>query len=180
VDVRIVAASNRNLDEMVQEGLFRGDLYYRLNTFHFSLPPLRERGKDLIEVIEYFLETFCLEQDKRVLAVSAEALKLLHRYPWPGNVRELRNVLERIVLTCKNRTITPQMLPEKIRTRKKKNKGATARPLPLPEQEKQLILAALKECGWNQSESARRLGITRNTLRYRMKKYNIQRRQPEA
>jgi two-component system NtrC family response regulator len=180
VDVRIVAASNRNLDEMVQEGLFRGDLYYRLNTFHFSLPPLRERGKDLIELIEYFLETFCLEQDKRVLAVSAEALKLLHRYPWPGNVRELRNVLERIVLTCKNRTITPQMLPEKIRTRKKKSKGATARPLPLPEQEKQLILAALKECGWNQSESARRLGITRNTLRYRMKKYNIQRRQPEA
>ena len=180
MDVRIVAASNRNLDEMVQEGLFRGDLYYRLNTFHFPLPPLRERGKDLIELIEYFLETFCLEQDKRVLAVSAEALKLLHRYPWPGNVRELRNVLERIVLTCKNRTITPEMLPEKIRTRKKKSKGATTRPLPLPEQEKQLILAALKECGWNQSESARRLGITRNTLRYRMKKYNIQRQQPEA
>ncbi len=180
VDVRIIAASNRNLDEMVQEGLFRGDLYYRLNTFHFPLPPLRERGKDLIELIEYFLETFCQEQNKRVLAVSAEALKLLHRYPWPGNVRELRNVLERIVLICKNRTITPEMLPEKIRTQKKKSKGASARPLALPEQEKQLILSTLEESGWNQSESARRLGITRNTLRYRMKKYNIQRRRPEA
>ena len=180
VDVRIIAASNRNLDEMVQEGLFRGDLYYRLNTFHFPLPPLRKRGKDLIELINYFLEMFGREQNKRVMAVSAEALKLLHRYPWPGNVRELRNVLERIVLTCKNGAISTRLLPEKIRAREKKTGSTTNKPLPLPEQEKLLILNTLKEAGWNQSESARRLGITRNTLRYRMKKYNIKRQQKET
>ena len=180
VDVRIIAASNRNLDEMVQEGLFRGDLYYRLNTFHFPLPPLRKRGKDLIELINYFLEMFGREQNKRVLAVSAEALKLLHRYPWPGNVRELRNVLERIVLTCKNGAISTRMLPEKIRARNKKAGRTTDKSLRRPEQEKLLILNTLKEAGWNQSESARRLGITRNTLRYRMKKYNIKRQQKET
>ena len=175
VDVRIIAASNRNLEEMVQNGSFRGDLFYRLNSFHFPLPPLKKRGKDLIELIDYFLAMFGREQNKQGLAVSAEALKLLHRYPWPGNIRELRNVLERIVLTCKNGTITTEMLPEKIRTRKKHNNEKTDTPLALPEQEKHLILTTLQKVGWNQSESARRLGITRNTLRYRMKKYNIKR-----
>ncbi|HHD63177.1 MAG TPA: sigma-54-dependent Fis family transcriptional regulator [Desulfobulbaceae bacterium] len=180
VDVKIIAATNRNLDKMVQNGMFRGDLYYRLNTFHFPLPPLRSRGKDLIELIDYYLEMFCREQKKGALAVSAEALKLLHRYPWPGNVRELRNVLERIVLTCTNGTITTQMLPEKIQaqkdTKNEKNTGSLA----LPEQEKQLIVSTLKQAGWNQSESARRLGISRNTLRYRMKKFNIKCRPEET
>lgn len=180
VDVKIIAATNRNLEDMVQNGMFRGDLYYRLNTFHFPLPPLRSRGKDLIELINYYLEMFCREQKKGGLAISAEALKLLHRYPWPGNVRELRNVLERVVLTCKNGTITTQMLPEKIQAQKKKNEKKSTRPLALPEQEKQLIVTTLKQAGWNQSESARRLGISRNTLRYRMKKFNIKRRREET
>ena len=175
VDVRIIAASNRNLEKMVQAGSFRGDLFYRLNTFHFPLPPLRQRGKDLIELIDYFLAMFGREQNKQGLAVSAEALKLLHRYPWPGNVRELRDVLERMVLTCKDGTITSEMLPEKIQFRKKETRKKSDKLRPLPKQEKDLILTTLQEAGWNQSESARRLGITRNTLRYRMKKYHIKR-----
>ena len=173
VDVKIIAATNHNLDEMVESGLFRSDLYYRLNTFHFPLPPLRTRGKDLIELIEYFLELFCKEQHKRLPAVSAEALKLLHRYLWPGNVRELRNVLERIVLTCKKSTITAEMLPKKIRSQIPAEKKNGMESFDLPAQEKRLIVAALEQCGWNKSKSARKLGVSRNTLRYRMKKYDI-------
>ncbi len=179
-DVRIIATSNLHLEDMVQEGSFRGDLYYRINTFHFPLPPLKQRGKDLIELIDYFLALFGQKQNKQSLAVSAEALKLLHRYPWPGNIRELRNVLERIVLLCKNGTISTELLPKKIRAQIKKTAKKTDKLQALPEQEKHLILTTLQKVGWNQSESARRLGITRNTLRYRMKKYNIKRHPKET
>jgi len=177
VDVKIIAATNHNLEEMVENGLFRSDLYFRLNTFHLPLPPLRDRGRDLIEIVEYYLNRFCHEQGHQSLTISAEALKSLHSYPWPGNVRELRNVLERVVLTCKNGTITAEMLPEKIRCRTTAKKEAITQSFNLPSQEKQLIVAALEQHGWNQSESARKLGISRNTLRYRMKKYDIYRMQ---
>ncbi|MEA3469591.1 MAG: sigma-54 dependent transcriptional regulator [Thermodesulfobacteriota bacterium] len=175
VDVKIIAATNHNLDEMVQTGMFRSDLYYRLNTFHFPLPPLRERGKDLLELVEYFLHRFCREQGKEFLEINEEAWNLLHSYPWPGNVRELRNVLERIVLTCKNGTITAEMLPEKVRGQVTVKKKTGMNVFDLPTHEKQLIITALEQYGWNQSESARKLGISRNTLRYRMKKYDINR-----
>lgn len=177
VDVKIIAATNHNLEEMVENGLFRSDLYFRLNTFHLPLPPLRDRGRDLFEIVEYYLNRFCQEQGHQSLTISAEALKLLHSYPWPGNVRELRNVLERMVLTCKNDIITTEILPEKIRCRTTAKKKAVTQPFDLPSQEKQLIVAALEQHGWNQSESARKLGISRNTLRYRMKKYDIFRMQ---
>ncbi|RLD53154.1 MAG: sigma-54-dependent Fis family transcriptional regulator, partial [Bacteroidetes bacterium] len=164
VDVRIIAATNHNLDEMVQSGIFRSDLYYRLNTFHFPIPPLRKRGKDLIELVDYFLDRFCREQGRESLGIDAEALNLLYSYPWPGNVRELRNVLERIVLTCKNSTVTAEMLPEKVRSQATMKKKTNVTSFDLQAQEKQLIVGALEQCGWNQSESARKLGISRNTL----------------
>lgn len=175
VDVKIIAATNRNLDEMVQSGLFRSDLYYRLNTFHISLPPLRERSKDLIQLVDYFLERFCYEQQHETLTLNTEALELLTQYAWPGNIRELRNVLERMVLTCRDCVITPEILPEKIRSQGsgKNKKGMNS--FDLPAHEKHLIITALEQCGWNQSESARKLGISRNTLRYRIKKYSIKR-----
>jgi len=175
VDVKIIAATNRNLDEMVQNGLFRGDLYYRLNTFHIPLPPLRERGEDLTELVDYFLNQFCCEQGREELSFGAEAFELMNQYAWPGNIRELRNVLERIVLTCREKIITTEMLPEKIRSQSSGKHPEDMNSFDLPAQEKHLILAALVQCGWNQSESARKLGISRNTLRYRMKKYNIRR-----
>ncbi len=175
VDVMIIAATNHDLDEMVHSGLFRNDLYQRLNRFPLHLPPLRHRGKDLLELINYFLELFCREQEKRVLTVSAEAFKLLHSYSWPGNIRELRNVLERIVLTCRNGIITAKMLPKKAQFQNLVTFENIRESLNLPAQEQQLIISALEQCGWNQSESARKLGVSRNTLRYRMKKYDINR-----
>jgi DNA-binding NtrC family response regulator len=177
VDVKIIAATNHDLDKMVQQGLFRNDLYHRLNTFHLPLPPLRLRGNDILELVDYFLELFCREQGKNILRISSEALLLFRRYNWPGNVRELRNVLERTVLICDRNTITPEMLPEKMKTSGilGEEKGLAVSPLDLPSHEKQLILTALNQCAWNKSESAKKLGITRNTLRYRIKKYDIDR-----
>lgn len=177
VDVKIIAATNHDLDKMVQQGLFRNDLYHRLNTFHLPLPPLRQRGNDILELIDYFLDLFCREQGKNTLRISPDALLLFRRYNWPGNVRELRNVLERTVLICDRNTITPEMLPEKMRTSGilEGERGLEKSTLDLPSHEKQLILTALNQCAWNKSESAKKLGITRNTLRYRIKKYDIDR-----
>jgi two-component system NtrC family response regulator len=177
VDVKIIAATNHDLDKMVQQGLFRNDLYHRLNTFHLPLPPLRQRGNDILELIDYFLELFCREQGKTAMRVSPDALLLFRRFNWPGNVRELRNVLERTVLICDRNTITPEMLPEKMKTSgiRRGEQGLEEPPLDLPSHEKQLILTALNQCAWNKSESAKKLGITRNTLRYRIKKYDLDR-----
>lgn len=173
VDVKIIAATNRDLDVMVHIGQFRADLYHRLNRYPFQLPPLRSRGGDLIELIDYFFGLFCKEHDKKLLSFSEKPLRLLHNYSWPGNVRELRNVIERIVLTCTTGIITEEMLPEKIRMDQQVIPDPSGTTFDLSTQEKQYIVAALEQTGWNQSESARKLGITRNTLRYRMKKYDI-------
>lgn len=177
VDVKIIAATNRDLDKMLQQGLFRNDLYHRLNTFHLPLPPLRQRGNDILELIDYFLELFCREQGKTAMRMTPDALLLFRRYNWPGNVRELRNVLERTVLICDRNTITPEMLPEKMKTSgiRRGEQPLEEPTLDLPSHEKQLILTALNQCAWNKSESAKKLGITRNTLRYRIKKYDIDR-----
>lgn len=176
VDVRIIAATNRDIDRMVQQGLFRNDLYYRLNSFHLHLPPLREREDDLIELIDHFLDMFCREQGKKAMRLSEVALSLFRRYSWPGNVRELRNVLERTVLLCGSNTIPHEILPEKMKGLADQDHTENWVPdLDLPAQEKELILTALKQCAWNQTLSARKLGITRNTLRYRIRKYDIDR-----
>ncbi|MHB8789682.1 MAG: sigma-54-dependent transcriptional regulator [Desulfobulbaceae bacterium] len=174
VDVKIIAATNQDLDRMVIQGRFRNDLYHRLNTFHLPLPPLRQRGNDLLELIDYFLELFCKEQDKDTLELTSDALRLFRRYDWPGNIRELRNVLERTVLICGKDMITPEMLPEKMKaTAVLRQEQAIPSTLDLPSHEKKLILTALQQCAWNKSRSAKKLGITRNTLRYRIKKYDI-------
>lgn len=175
VDVKIIAATNRDLDQMVDDGLFRTDLYYRLNKFHFSLPPLRKRGKDLFELVEFFLDLFCRQQGHQSLGIDAESMRLLHNYSWPGNIRELRNVLERLVLTCRDCTITVDMLPEKILSGATVKRNDASDSYKLPVHEKQLILDALAQSGWNQSECARLLGVSRNTLRYRIRKYQINR-----
>jgi two-component system response regulator HydG len=159
---------------MVVQGRFRNDLYHRLNTFHLPLPPLRQRGDDLLELIAYFLELFCREQDKSTMVLSPAAKRLFRRYDWPGNIRELRNVLERIVLICGKNSITPEMLPEKMKlSGSQRQEQSAPSPLDLPSHEKQLILTALRQCAWNKSKSAQKLGISRNTLRYRIKKYDI-------
>ena len=175
VDVKIIAATNRNLDQMVHNRQFRSDLYHRLNMYPLRVPPLRQRGADLDELVDYFVALFCREQNKPPLVLADGVLQLLQSYHWPGNVRELKNVLERVVLVCRHGEITEDLLPEKIRSEYIVPQSRSNDYLDLSSQERNLILAALEQSGWNQSKAARKLGITRNTLRYRMKKFAINR-----
>jgi transcriptional regulator with PAS, ATPase and Fis domain len=116
VNVRVIAATNRTLRDMITEGTFREDLFYRLNVIHLTVPPLRERKEDIPSLIEYFLAAFTRNNGTPVHAISPEAIKLLSDYAWPGNVRELENVIERLVVTGRNNTVAPDDLPMEIRT----------------------------------------------------------------
>jgi transcriptional regulator with PAS, ATPase and Fis domain len=116
VNVRVIAATNRNLRDMITEGTFREDLFYRLNVIHLTVPPLRERKEDIPSLIEHFLAAFTRNNGTPVHAISPEAIKLLADYAWPGNVRELENVIERLVVTGRNNTVAPDDLPMEIRT----------------------------------------------------------------
>ncbi len=173
VDVKIIAATNHNLEKMVEENRFRNDLYHRLNMYPLKVPPLRKRGNDLEELAAYFIEQFCVEYQKEPLHFADGVLPLLKRYSWPGNIRELRNILERMVLVANQTTISKQMLPEKIRAETSASFGGENTTIDLSTQEKRFIIEALEQNSWNQSQAARQLGITRNTLRYRMKKHRI-------
>lgn len=192
-DVRIIAATNRDLRNAIARGGFREDLYYRLNVFPIHLPPLRARREDLDLLIEHFttLAGFDMGVGKR--GVAADARELLHDYAWPGNIRELSNVIERAVLLCDGPEIVPANLPLEISNpeqpgRSKKNGedfGASNRDSvqdretgesgSLWDKERELIVQALENNYWNQSKAARDLGISRDNLRYRVKKYNITR-----
>lgn len=177
VDVRIVAATNQPLERRVDEGKFRTDLYYRLNVANIYMPPLRERDTDVIMLAEYFLHEFNTLLHKNFKGFSKEAKELFLRYNWPGNVRELRNVIERAVLMDEGeylfshhvelghlRTLSAdQSLPDE---------GAE---FSLEEIEKQTLLRALEKTDYNQSHAARLLKISRDTLRYRMKKFGLMR-----
>jgi transcriptional regulator with PAS, ATPase and Fis domain len=116
VNVRVIAATNRNLRDMITEGTFREDLFYRLNVIHLTVPPLRERKEDIPALIEYFLAQFTRNNGTPVHAIATESIKLLSDYAWPGNVRELENVIERLVVTGRNDTVMPDDLPMEIRT----------------------------------------------------------------
>ncbi|NVM01831.1 MAG: sigma-54-dependent Fis family transcriptional regulator [Candidatus Helarchaeota archaeon] len=179
IDVRIIAATNKNLEEAIEQNQFREDLYYRLNVFPIYLPPLRERAEDIPLFIEYFIEKYNEELGKKVKGISDEALFLLKNYNWPGNIRELGNIIERAMVIGSKDVITPQDLPHEIfgilgKVRKPAKEfslreGASS----LWEVEKGIIERALQECNYNQSLAAKKLGISRNHLRYRIKKWNI-------
>ena len=127
VNVRVIAATNRNLRDMITEGTFREDLFYRLNVIHLTVPPLRERKEDIPSLIEHFLTAFTRNNGTPVHAISPEAIKLLADYAWPGNVRELENVIERLVVTGRNDTVRPDDLPMEIRTHQGIGPAAEAR-----------------------------------------------------
>lgn len=173
VDVRIIAATNRDLETMVLNGLFREDLYHRVNIYPLSVPPLRHRRNDIPELARYFMQYFSAENGRNVPAITDDALHVLCSYHWPGNVRELRNVICKLSIEAQGDVISLSMLPAHLHAEGKNETISGSGSLDLCAQEKKLILTALQQCGWNQSESARKLGITRNTLRYRMKKYGI-------
>ncbi len=175
VDVRVLAATNKDLSKAIQEGAFREDLYYRLNVVPLSIPPLRERREDIRALAQFFLKK--LGASPR-LTIAPDAFRGLETYDWPGNVRELENALERAMIFHRGDVITLVDLPETTRAPKAREAAAFPASLPeaglsLEEVEKELILRALQKHDWNQSRAARYLGITRHTLLYRMEKHTI-------
>jgi len=177
VDVRIIAATNKDLKRLVEEGRFREDLYYRLNVIPIKIPPLRERKQDIPLLVKYFLQKYSLETGRRGMTISDSALDKLKAYSWPGNIRELQNVIERAVILSPGREITEDQLPPEI---VKRDKQIELDEFKLPKNgvnlndlEKSLIKQALDMTNGNQTEAARLLGITRHTLIYRMEKYGL-------
>lgn len=177
VNVRIVAATNRNLKNLVEDGTFREDLYYRLSVVSIELPPLRERRDDIPLLVRHFLREFSARYGIPSLSVSEEAMQSLTKYHWPGNVRELQNVVERLAVLAKGDLLELQDLPEEIRRAESRVAGIG---LKLPEEgidleqvEKEIILQALEKHGWNQTHAARYLNISRKTLIYRMEKFAL-------
>ena len=173
VDVRIIAATNRDLEEEVEKGRFREDLYYRLNVVTLEVPLLRERQGDVELLAERFIERFAEKNRRTVESVSRECMQHLTAYPWPGNVRELENAIERGVILMRGNHLTEKSLPLALQKHFQENPQAgAAKPATLQEAEKVLIKQTLKETDGNKSEAARRLGITRKTLQNKLQKYS--------
>ena len=178
VDVRVIAATNRDLSVLVKAGRFREDLYYRLNIVPLELPALRSRTGDIVQLLNHYLSELARQHGFGTPRLSRPALEALKAYAWPGNVRELRNFCERMVVLMGGREIGLDNLP--LEFRKPESVSLVSRPVGLPEpgvslydMERNLIAQALDKCGGNRSRAARLLGLTRDTLLYRMKKYAI-------
>jgi PAS domain S-box-containing protein len=187
VDLRVVAATNKNLREAVKEGAFRQDLYFRLNVIHITIPPLRERQEDISPLANFFVEHYNKKFKRQILGLTPETMDLLIHYDWPGNVRELRNAIERAMILEDSSYIGTASLPITV------SEDASihvAQPgeaavishyppkipdegLSLEENERRLLVGALEKTGGNQTQAARLLRITRDTLRYKMKKFNL-------
>jgi|GEM_PF-707303 len=173
VDVRIIAATNSNLAHAVRDRRFRPDLYYRLNVIQIALPPLRERMEDVLPLAERFIELFNKKFRRGVSGLSAEAAERLLQHSWPGNVRELRNAIERAVALAEDRELQVEALDLSRGEDPTLAAAATLQPTTLPDTERSMIVSALKDTGGNQTQAAASLGISRDTLRYRIKKYGI-------
>jgi DNA-binding NtrC family response regulator len=158
-DVRIVAATNKNLEKEIAKGSFREDLFYRLCVVHLHLPPLRERRDDIPDLTDHFLKKLSGKMTKKLDGISKSAMESLQSYHWPGNIRELENALERGAIMAAGSVIAPDDLPFK-KLNGEINHGATT----LEELEKELITRTLAECNWNKSLAAKRIGIGRRTL----------------
>ena len=185
VDVRLVAATNQDLQELVEEGSFREDLYYRLSVFTIRLPPLRERPEEIPLLAHHFVEGFADEFGKEIRGITPQAMAVLEAHDWPGNVRELENVLERAVLLADDGAVTPHTIPldghnaaaewdripdtaEAFVERKKELRAEAVERV-----ERLFVLKALRAAGWNVSEAARNVGMQRTNLHALMRKYGI-------
>jgi DNA-binding NtrC family response regulator len=177
-DVRLIAATNKNLVTLVQSGAFREDLFFRLKVVEIHLPPLRERASDIPLLAQHFLRDSATENGKDVGAIAADALELLMAYKWPGNVRELRTAIEHAVVFARGKTVTARDLPQNIRL------GQSSLPTPVSkmatgdlnvhEVEKELVVRALKECDGNRSAAARKLGVSRRTLHRKLHEFHLE------
>jgi two-component system response regulator AtoC len=183
VDVRIIAATNKNLESAVSDGSFRQDLYYRLKIIPIQLPPLRDREGDIPLLVQVFLAHFNQEFRKAVSGPTQKALEILDQYHWPGNIRELRNIVERAILLGQGGVLDVGDLPSEIRERGAPGEsglppGAFQLPpggIVLEELEKDLVVQALKRSGGNQTKAARQLGLNRDQIRYRIEKFGLKR-----
>jgi len=176
VDVRVIAATNRDLEDAVKQGRFREDLYYRLNVMQIVLPPLRERASDVPSLVTYYVDVFNREFRKTIRGASPAALEILTRYRWPGNVRELRNAVERAMLLADGAWLTPDLLPVATSAA-----SAVRTTMELPEEgvnletlERELVVQALRRTGGNQTKAATLLGLNRDQIRYRIEKFGLE------
>jgi two-component system response regulator AtoC len=173
VDIRIMVATNKNLEDMVQQGTFREDLYYRLNVITINVPPLRTRKKDIPVLAEHFMEKYGLETGKKVQTISEEAIRFLIEQDWPGNIRQLENAIEHAVVVAQGHEIQKQDLPKYLMTAADKPKSQRSSSS-LAQLEKGHIIEVLTANNWNIKKSAQVLGINRITLYNKIKKYNIE------
>ena len=177
VDVRVVAATNRNLQDEVKQGRFREDLFYRLNVLPILLPPLRDRADDIPRLVEFYVDVYNTEFKKRVRGVTPEAMEQLQRHAWPGNIRELRNAIERAMLLSENQTLGVEDFTGAsagaMRIGDKVELPASG--LNLEDLEQSLVVQALERTGWNQTKAAALLGLNRDQIRYRVEKFQLER-----
>ena len=173
-DVRIITATSRNLEEMIEQGKFRSDLYYRLNVFPIYVPPLRERKADLLLLADHFVEKFSAVNGKKVRRITTAAIDLLVSYHWPGNVRELENCMERAVLLCLGASIEAHHLPPTLQKKDPSEVGPSGTlDAAVSALEYEMIVAELKTCDGNMAKAARNLGLTERQMGLRVKLYNI-------
>jgi DNA-binding NtrC family response regulator len=171
VDVRVIAATNEDLEEKMRSGYFRKDLYYRLNVIPLAIPSLKERREDIPLLVDYFLQKYCTKMGVPLKGISSGAMEVLMRYPWPGNVRELENAIERAIVLQEGDTVRIGDLPEKMMEEAPKQVFGSLR-----EKEREAIVTALEETGGNASKAAKSLGIHPSTLYRKLKKYGIEHR----
>ncbi len=173
-NVRIIVATNKHLEQQIKDGIFREDLYYRINVFPIYLPPLRERKDDIMQLADHFLEKCAAENHKNITRISTPAIEMLTSYHWPGNIRELENCIERAVLLCDGEVIRSEHLPPSLQMIKKSERVAgQSLPEIIANKERELIIDALKKAGGQQRKAAGELGITERILGYKIKKYAI-------
>jgi DNA-binding NtrC family response regulator len=177
VDVRVIAATNRNLEQEVKAGRFREDLFYRLNVLRIALPPLRGRTDDIPRLVHYFVDGFNTEFRKRVRRISPETMKKLQSYGWPGNIRELRNAVERAMLLAESSELTDADFQIGAGGAAHLTEGVQlpSEGIDLEQLERSLVIQALERCGWNQTRAATLLGLNRDQIRYRIEKFKLER-----
>jgi two-component system nitrogen regulation response regulator NtrX len=184
VDVRVIAATNKDLEKEIKEGTFRDDLYFRLNVIPFRVPPLRERREDIPLLARHFVEVLSAEHGRRPKPLSGELVEVLARLPWPGNVRELRNIIERLVIMTAEDRIEARHLPASLLEAASAETGevaiaaeGTAEPASLAQAredfERRFILRRYRECGGNMSRTAEALGVERSNLYRKMKAFGL-------
>jgi transcriptional regulator with PAS, ATPase and Fis domain len=176
VDVRVISATNRNLQEEVRQGRFREDLFYRLNVLPIRLPPLRDRAEDIPRLVNFYVDAYNHEFKKRIRGVDPDAMRQLQRHPWPGNIRELRNTVERAMLLAEGETLATDDLITGATgsVRLSDRVELPAGGIDLDQLERSLVVQALERTGWNQTRAATLLGLNRDQIRYRIEKFQLE------